>query len=133
MKRRKQIGKLIYDPQYMQADVKFSEDYESLPREEKLDVLAEWISDLLEIRNEMIPNPKSWHHFMNDKIWHGLTDKEVSTLAVSAGIISWSKHDFLPEKKQFRELPIDEGMDGDKACLMQFARLIEAKLREKNI
>jgi hypothetical protein len=64
--------------------------------------------------------------------WIGLTAEEVSKLSVSAGIISWSKHDYLPEKGQLRELPIDEGMDGDKACLMQFAQLIEAKLKEKN-
>ena len=64
--------------------------------------------------------------------WVGLTDEELSTLSVSAGIISWSKHDYLADKKQFRELPIDEGMDGDKVCLMQFAQLIEAKLKEKN-
>ena len=64
--------------------------------------------------------------------WVGLTNKELSMLSVNAGIISWTKHDYLAEKKQFRELPIDEGMDGDKACLMQFARLIEAKLKEKN-
>ena len=73
---------------------------------------------------ERIPLPK--------REWVGLTDKELSTLSVSAGIISWSKHDYLADKKQFRELPIDEGMDGDKVCLMQFAQLIEAKLKEKN-
>ena len=73
---------------------------------------------------EQIPLPK--------REWVGLTDKELSTLSVSAGIISWSKHDYLADKKQFRELPIDEGMDGDKVCLMQFAQLIEAKLKEKN-
>ena len=132
MKRRKQIGKLIHDPHWDQQDVVFLEDYESMSREDKLDVLGGWITELLEIRNAMIPNPKSWHHFMGDKIWHGLTDKEVSSLAVSAGIIAWTKHDYVSEKKQFRELPIDEGLDGDNACLKQFAKLIEAKLKEKN-
>ena len=108
MKRRKQIGKLIYDPHWMQADVKFSEDYESLPREEKLDVLAEWISDLLEIRNEMIPNPKSWHHFMNDKIWHGLTDEDLKSLCDKWKIMYGG-------------------------YVNDFARSIEDKLKEKNI
>ena len=25
----------------------------------------------------MIPNPKSWHHFMGKKSWHGLTLKDM--------------------------------------------------------
>lgn len=80
MKRRKQIGKLIYTPKWNQGDVQLGEDYESLSRDEKLEVLSCWISELLSIRNAMIPNPKSWHHFMGDKSWHGLTVDELITL-----------------------------------------------------
>lgn len=67
MKRRKQIGKLMYTPNWRRGDVRLGEDYEALDREEKLEVLANWISELLSIRNEMIPNPKSWHHFIREK------------------------------------------------------------------
>ena len=67
MKRRKQIGKLMYTPRWNQGDVQLGEDYESLTRDEKLEVLANWISELLSIRNKMIPNPKSWHHFIKEK------------------------------------------------------------------
>ena len=67
MKRRKQIGKLMYTPRWNQGDVKLGEDYESLTRDEKLEVLANWISELLSIRNAMIPNPKSWHHFIGER------------------------------------------------------------------
>ena len=76
MKRRKQIGKLIYTPKWDQGDVQLGEDYERLSRDGKLGVLSDWVSELLSIRNAMIPNPKSWHHFMGDKSWHGLTDDE---------------------------------------------------------
>ena len=34
---------------------------------EKLEVLANWISELLSIRNDMIPNPQSWYHFIKEK------------------------------------------------------------------
>lgn len=81
MKRRKQIGKLIYTPRWGQGDVELGEDYDGLSRLEKLDVLSYWISDLLSIRNKMIPNPKSWHHFMDKKEWHGLTDEEYEAMA----------------------------------------------------
>ena len=75
MKRRKQIGKLIYTPRWGQGDVQLGEDYEGLSREDKLEVISYWISELLSIRNAMIPNPKSWHHFMGDKSWYELTDE----------------------------------------------------------
>jgi hypothetical protein len=77
MKRRKQIGKLIYTPRWGQGDVELREDYDGLNREEKLDVLSQWITELLSVRNEMIPNPKSWHHFMGEKKWVGLTEEEL--------------------------------------------------------
>ena len=77
MKRRKQIGKLIYTPRWGQGDVQLGEDYEGLSREDKLEVLSYWMSELLSMRNAMIPNPQSWHHFMGDKSWYGLTEEEV--------------------------------------------------------
>ena len=77
MKRRKQIGKLMYTPKWNQGDVKLGEDYLSLSRDEKLEALANWIDALLSARNAMIPNPKSWHHFMGKKSWHGLTLKDM--------------------------------------------------------
>lgn len=80
MKRRKQIGKLIYTPRWDQGDVELGEDYDGLSRDEKLEALAHWIGRLLSIRNEMIPNPKSWHHFINKNKWFGLTDEELSNL-----------------------------------------------------
>jgi len=78
MKRRKQIGKLIYTPRWGQGDVQLGEDYEGLSREDKLEVLSYWISELLSMRNAMIPNPQSWHHFMGDKSWYGLTDEDMN-------------------------------------------------------
>jgi len=80
MKRRKQIGKLIYTPRWSQGDVELREDYDGLNREEKLDVLSQWITELLSVRNKMIPNPKSWHHFMGEKEWVGLTEEETNAL-----------------------------------------------------
>jgi len=77
MKRRKQIGKLIYIPRWDQGDVELGKDYDGLSRDEKLNVLAQWITELLSVRNAMIPNPKSWHHFMGEKEWVGLTDNEI--------------------------------------------------------
>ena len=104
MKRRKQIGKLIYTPRWEQGDVELGEDYDGLSRSEKLDVLAHWISKLLSIRNKMIPNPKSWHHFMGEKEWQGLTDEEIMDICNFA-----------------------KGQNG-----FFFVREVEAKLREKN-
>jgi hypothetical protein len=67
MKRRQQIAKLMYTPRWGQGDIVFLETYEALPREEKLDVLSYWITELLSLRNAMIPNPDSWHHFIKEK------------------------------------------------------------------
>jgi hypothetical protein len=104
MKRRKQIGKLMYTPRWGQGDVRLGEDYEGLNRDDKLEVLAYWISELLQMRNAMITNPKSWHHFMGEKSWYGLTDEEQLEL--------YKKH----------------SMDGWGL----FYEAIETKLREKN-
>ena len=106
MKRRKQIGKLMYTPRWNQGDVKLGEDYLSLSRDEKLEALANWIGALLSARNAMIPNPKSWHHFTDKKSWHGLTAKERSELWAS---MDWSG---MPEHA--------------------YGKAIEAKLKEKN-
>ena len=103
MKRRKQIGKLIYTPRWGQGDIELGEDYDGLSRDEKLEVLAHWIGRLLSIRNEMIPNPKSWHHFMDKKKWFGLTDEETEQIVDT----HWN----------------DPAM---------FVDVIEAKLKEKN-
>jgi len=102
MKRRKQIGKLIYTPRWNQGDVELGEDYEGLSRDEKLDALADWISELLSTRNAMIPNPQSWHHFMDEREWVGLTDREMMDA-----------------------IYIDD-------TPMEMGRKIEAKLKEKN-
>ena len=67
MKRRQQIAKLMYTPRWGQGDVVFLEPYDTLTREEKLDVLSYWITALLSVRNAMIPNPNSWHHFIKEK------------------------------------------------------------------
>jgi hypothetical protein len=107
MKRRKQIGKLIYTPRWGQGDVQLGEDYEGLSREDKLEVLSYWISELLSMRNAMIPNSKSWHHFMGDKSWYGLTDDEILNF-----------QDIVPNTL---------GYD-----LIEFAHAIEAKLKDKN-
>lgn len=83
MKRRKQIGKLIYTPKWDQGDIELSQDYGGLSRDEKLEVLAHWITGLLCTRNAMIPNPQSWHHFTGDKSWIGLTDEEIEQMGFS--------------------------------------------------
>lgn len=114
MKRRKQIGKLIYTPNWGQGDVELGEDYDGLNRDEKLDVLAQWITGLLSVRNEMIPNPKSWHHFMGEKEWVGLTDDEIEG-AIDEGFA----------------LGLDDGNVSNK-YVIRYARAIETKLKEKN-
>jgi ubiquinone biosynthesis protein UbiJ len=53
--------------------------------------------------------------------------KEVLELAVAAGIMPWVKHEW--NGKQF--IHTDEGMDGDTACLLQFAQLIVERERER--
>ena len=132
MKRRKQIGKLIYTPKWDQGDIELSQDYEGLSRDEKLEVLAHWITGLLCTRNAMIPNPQSWHHFMDKKKWVGLTDEEVEQLAVDAGIVTWVKRVYDDVDKKFYDLPLGEGMEGDGISLKQFADLISTRLKELN-
>ena len=52
---------------------------------------------------------------------------EVLELAVAAGIMPWIKHEW--DGKRF--IHTDEGMDGDAACLLQFAELIVERERER--
>ena len=59
-----------------------------------------------------------------------MTDKEIMDIAFKCGIIAWTRHDYLMDRRDFRDLPIDEGMDGDKACLLQFAKEIMSAKRE---
>ena len=56
-----------------------------------------------------------------------MTDKEIMELADKAGIMPWIKHEW--DGKRF--LHTDEGMDGDAACLVQFAKLIMDRERER--
>ncbi len=109
MKRRKQIGKLIYTPRWNQGDVELGADYEGLSRDEKLEALSYWISELLSTRNAMIPNPQSWHHFMGEKSWYGLTVEEIEAIGKPAA-----------------------GKDGGILAWGSFAVAIEEKLKEKN-
>jgi hypothetical protein len=56
-----------------------------------------------------------------------MTDKEIMELADKAGILRWSKQEWTGN--QF--VHTDEGMDGDAACLVQFAKLIIERERER--
>jgi ubiquinone biosynthesis protein UbiJ len=52
---------------------------------------------------------------------------EVLELAVAAGIMPWIKREW--NGKQL--VHTDDGMDGDLACLLQFAELIVERERER--
>jgi hypothetical protein len=56
-----------------------------------------------------------------------MTDKEIMELADKAGILRWSKQEWAGN--QF--IRTDDGMDGDAACLVQFAKLIVERERER--
>jgi ubiquinone biosynthesis protein UbiJ len=56
-----------------------------------------------------------------------MTDAEIMELADQAGIMPWIKHEW--DGKKF--VHTDEGMDGDAACLIQFAKLISERERER--
>ena len=54
-------------------------------------------------------------------------DRElIIRLAVQAGITPWAKKEWSKD----RFVQTDEGMDGDAACLIQFAALVAAQERE---
>jgi len=56
-----------------------------------------------------------------------MTKEEIIEMAISAGIIPWTKHEYIGDKKFSAS---DEGLDGDAASLIQFAKLVAAKERE---
>jgi len=49
-------------------------------------------------------------------------------MAEDAGIIAWAKHEWNPKTGAFTHS--DDGLDGDEACLMQFAAFVRAAERE---
>lgn len=51
---------------------------------------------------------------------------DIIRMAADAGITPWVHHQWVKDKF----IHIDEGMDGDLACLMQFAALVAAAERE---
>ena len=62
-------------------------------------------------------------------IQHRRTDmnkQDILKLAADCGIICWTRHRWA--NKNF--VPIDDGMEGDSACLLQFAELIAKRERE---
>jgi hypothetical protein len=57
-----------------------------------------------------------------------MTKEEILTIADQAGIIPWKKLEWVGQHAKLSES--DEGLDGDLACLLQFANLIAATERE---
>ena len=53
--------------------------------------------------------------------------KEIIEMAAAAGIIPWTKHEHVGGNNFSAS---DEGLDGDLASLIQFAKLVTAKERE---
>lgn len=53
-----------------------------------------------------------------------MTKDRVLELAVAAGIIPWTKHEHIGGNNFSAS---DEGLDGDLASLIQFAKLVEAE------
>ena len=51
---------------------------------------------------------------------------DIIRMAADAGITPWVHHQWVKDKF----IHIDEGMDGDLACLIQFANLVAAAERE---
>lgn len=56
-----------------------------------------------------------------------MTDEEIIELGVQAGIIPWTKHEYIGGNKFSAS---DEGLDGDRTSLIQFAKLIAQYERE---
>ena len=59
-----------------------------------------------------------------------MTNEEIIEMAVGAGIVPWTKHEYIGGKNFSAS---DEGLDGDAASLIQFAKLVAAKEREQII
>lgn len=55
-----------------------------------------------------------------------MNKQDVLKMATDCGIICWTRNRWVKD----RFLPIDEGMDGDLACLMQFAEMIARQERK---
>lgn len=55
-----------------------------------------------------------------------MNQDDIIRMADAAGITPWVHHQWVKDKF----IHIDEGMDGDLACLMQFAALVAAAERE---
>ena len=53
---------------------------------------------------------------------------EIIRMAVDAGIIPWTKHEYVGGKNFSAS---DEGLDGDLASLIQFADLVASAERER--
>lgn len=53
--------------------------------------------------------------------------EDIIRMAADAGITPWVHHQWVKDKF----IHIDEGMDGDLACLMQFAHLVAAAERQR--
>ena len=51
-----------------------------------------------------------------------MNEAQVIAIAEAAGIIPWSRHQFVGGKKMAH---VDDGLDGDLASLLQFAKLLE--------
>ena len=56
-----------------------------------------------------------------------MTQDQIIEMAVAAGIIPWTKHEHVGGNNFSAS---DEGLDGDLASLIQFAKLVAAKERE---
>ena len=56
-----------------------------------------------------------------------MTKDDIIRMAVDAGIIPWTKHEYVGGKNFSAS---DEGLDGDLASLIQFAELVASAERE---
>ena len=57
-----------------------------------------------------------------------MTREDIIRMAVDAGIIPWTKHEYVGGKNFSAS---DEGLDGDLASLIQFAGLVASAERER--
>lgn len=56
-----------------------------------------------------------------------MTQDEIVEMAVECGIIPWTKHEYIGDKKF---TATDEGLDGDIASLVQFFQMATTRERE---
>ena len=57
-----------------------------------------------------------------------MTQDEIIEMAVICGIVPWTKHEYIGENKFSAS---DDGLDGDIAALIQFAKLIAEKATDE--